>query len=518
MRFLNTRMLLVFAFISLAGQGYGQYFQFSQFNFTPQRVNPALVSGSNYILSSFDFRNQKTGGDFDLTSNSFSISYPFINRKGQRWSGIGFSFLDDRSGFAGVYSTQEVAVSYGVTVPIVKFHSISFGMKLLYLNQNADLTKLFTESQYVGDRGFDPSVDNGEPGDRWHENTFTISSGMYWQNTDKRGNKISYAGFSFFDFNKSDVLWGNADGIHTTMVLMAGQRVYTKDKISVFPEILYTVNSSNHILNAGVVTSYELKSYSRELPERIDFISKYILNKSALVGVQLHRRNFAVGVSYDIPVGKQQVSNQGAIEVGLEWKKLVSPLRSKKKKKKRTPATKTEDLPRVTQADSIQRDVEEKIEVKIPAEEKSTVEMTLSEKLKVRQDSVLALADAGLISHESFELDKTTLHFNFEFNSAGIGNDASDYLDQLADALHDNPDLNVRLVGHTDNVGSDKFNMRLSVERARAVYDYLVKKGIEADRIKVEGSGMRMPLNSNATEAERALNRRVELTILYEDL
>ncbi|HEY3402873.1 MAG TPA: PorP/SprF family type IX secretion system membrane protein [Ohtaekwangia sp.] len=511
---ISIRIFCLAVLVVATVPGYCQYFQFSQYNYTPQRVNPALVSSSNYFLISFDFRNQKTGGDFSLTSNIFNLSYPIINRKGQRWSGVGISFMDDRSGLAGIYNTQEVSFSYAVTIPMVRFHTLSMGLKVLYLNQNVDLTELVTGSQYVEDRGFDSSLDNHEPAGLWRENTITFSPGLYWQNTDKRGNKISYAGFSFFDINKADFL-KNAGGLSSSFVFMAGQRVYKKKNVTLFPEILYTANASNHLFNAGMITSYELKSFSRELPERVDFITKYVWKKYAILGMQLHRRNFSVGLSYDFPVHSDNVSNLGTIEIGLEWKRLVSPLRSKKPKRKSEPVNKTIPAPGTVVSDTTEAEQINKVE-DLPVNQQAE-NLTLSEKLRARQDSVLATADAGMITHEPFVLDKAILHFNFEFNSTGIGNDATAYLDQLAEALHDNPDLNIRIVGHTDNVGSDKFNLKLSVARARSVYQYLVDRGVEPDRIAVDGKGMREPLNENRTEQERADNRRVELTILYEE-
>ncbi len=68
-------------------------------------------------------------------------------------------------------------------------------------------------------------------------------------------------------------------------------------------------------------------------------------------------------------------------------------------------------------------------------------------------------------------------------------------------------------MGHTDNTGSEKFDLKLSQYRAQTMKDYLVNKGIAASRISVEGKGMKEPLNDNSTDAKRALNRRVELTI-----
>jgi outer membrane protein OmpA-like peptidoglycan-associated protein len=73
------------------------------------------------------------------------------------------------------------------------------------------------------------------------------------------------------------------------------------------------------------------------------------------------------------------------------------------------------------------------------------------------------------------------------------------------------------LVGHTDNIGSAKFNLRLSQTRAEAIKDLLIEKGVDENRIKTSGKGMTEPLNDNSTEELRSNNRRVEMRILYEE-
>jgi outer membrane protein OmpA-like peptidoglycan-associated protein len=83
------------------------------------------------------------------------------------------------------------------------------------------------------------------------------------------------------------------------------------------------------------------------------------------------------------------------------------------------------------------------------------------------------------------------------------------------EALKENAHLRIKLVGHTDNIGSAHFNQRLSVYRANAIKEYMVTKGVELTRIETDGKGMSQPLNANRTEEDRAKNRRVELMILY---
>lgn len=84
-------------------------------------------------------------------------------------------------------------------------------------------------------------------------------------------------------------------------------------------------------------------------------------------------------------------------------------------------------------------------------------------------------------------------------------------LDQFAQGLAQQPSTEVRIIGHTDNVGSDSLNNTLSVNRAQSARDYLVARGVNSSRISIDGRGEREPLADNATESGRARNRRIEI-------
>ena len=84
-------------------------------------------------------------------------------------------------------------------------------------------------------------------------------------------------------------------------------------------------------------------------------------------------------------------------------------------------------------------------------------------------------------------------------------------LDQFAQGLNQQPSMEVRIVGHTDNTGTDAINNPLSVNRAQSARDYLVSRGVATQRISIDGRGSREPIADNATEAGRARNRRIDI-------
>jgi len=89
-------------------------------------------------------------------------------------------------------------------------------------------------------------------------------------------------------------------------------------------------------------------------------------------------------------------------------------------------------------------------------------------------------------------------------------------IDKLAEWLKKNPTRNLLIEGHTDNTGAEDFNQRLSQQRADAVRDQLVSRGVPADRITTKGYGPRYPVVANDTASGRQQNRRVEVVVLNE--
>ena len=106
------------------------------------------------------------------------------------------------------------------------------------------------------------------------------------------------------------------------------------------------------------------------------------------------------------------------------------------------------------------------------------------------------------------------VNIRFGFNSAELTEDSEEGVVMLAAFLANHPEIRVELAGHTDNVGSDAYNLSLSRERAEVVRQALIAQGIEADRLVANGYGATSPLAPNDTDEQRAINRRTEMIIL----
>ena len=154
--------------------------------------------------------------------------------------------------------------------------------------------------------------------------------------------------------------------------------------------------------------------------------------------------------------------------------------RTKKPKKKTTPTPKKPEPV-----------IEEIVEDSVPTEVYQIGEKTLEKN------------DILILENLFFDHDKTT-----------IKNASTQSMEDLYQALLNNPDMRILIIGHTDNVGSDAYNQKLSDGRAKSVRNEMIRRGISPDRMEWIGMGESQPITTNDTAEGRATNRRVEIKIL----
>ncbi len=135
----------------------------------------------------------------------------------------------------------------------------------------------------------------------------------------------------------------------------------------------------------------------------------------------------------------------------------------------------------------------------------------------------IILQKAEIVSTRQIKLDSiafrvgntiTLENIFFEFDKATLLPTSEAELDKLVDILSDYPHLKIQISGHTDNVGSDEYNQKLSEARAESVVTYLADQNVDADRLSYIGYGSSQPITSNQTDSGRSKNRRVTFTVL----
>ncbi len=131
--------------------------------------------------------------------------------------------------------------------------------------------------------------------------------------------------------------------------------------------------------------------------------------------------------------------------------------------------------------------------------------LALSEYTEIKRDLYLVPIEVG----QTVRLNNVF----FETGKWDLLKDSFLELDKLAQALIENPVMEIEIEGHTDDLGSETSNLSLSKNRAKAVLDHLISKGINATRLRSNGYGETKPLADNKTDEGRAMNRRVQFTI-----
>jgi outer membrane protein OmpA-like peptidoglycan-associated protein len=116
---------------------------------------------------------------------------------------------------------------------------------------------------------------------------------------------------------------------------------------------------------------------------------------------------------------------------------------------------------------------------------------------------------------EQFEAEPIVLkNIFFESASAALLPSSTKELNKLYRLLQENPSMKIRIDGHTDNVGEEEDNLTLSRNRAKAVFDYLIEKGIDEDHLAYRGYGESAPIDTNDTPAGRQKNRRTTFLVI----
>jgi outer membrane protein OmpA-like peptidoglycan-associated protein len=106
----------------------------------------------------------------------------------------------------------------------------------------------------------------------------------------------------------------------------------------------------------------------------------------------------------------------------------------------------------------------------------------------------------------------------FDYNKSTIKPESDSLLTEVAKMMNDHPEIrHVRVEGHTDSTGSSEYNKKLSMQRAQSVVNWLAGHGVAKERLTAEGKGKESPMAPNDTEANRAINRRVEFHIEEQD-
>ena len=495
----STLLLLV-----LSQLAWAQFFQFNQRYFTPQRANPAKVASEDSFHALLNFREQSTGGDFSLRSTALDLAYPF-HLNSRTVAGLGLFVLDDRTAGRDVFSMQEIGLSSGVSLPSSRYSFFTLGLSYSFATQGLNDENLSTGSQFVPDRGFDLSLDNGEVFDDVRVSFQRLNTSILWKKLGRNNQLQASYGLSLFDLNRpKNALTETEQFIKRSFLAEGIQMVSQKGNDSWYVEGLAYGQLDQLTAQAGFIWDRRIRR-----DQHLIVKARYSTEHYAIISARIEKDRLVVGATYDLALGKRAVSNQSAFEVGIGWKGVsnIKRKRSKKKNRRRRGPVKP---PIGNQIDTTENKVEQKELIELDS---SSIEQQIEESPEETESKKTSSLQIGPISQKKNIVEQIDARFPFKTNSYQLSSDYRDFLDEIVARLLNNSNQVIEIIGHSDSIGSIEDNLVLSKNRAQAVANYLIENGIKKSRISVDGKGELNPISTNDTAEGRALNRRVEMRI-----
>lgn len=437
------------------------------YGYNKYSFNPAYAGASGCTEVNFSHMNQWTRVEGAPVTNYLSAN----TRLGKSF-GIGANVLVDRLGMLQNIAASG-SVAYGFTV--AKQHQIRLGVSAGYFQTRLDPTDAiaFDAGDVIIDGGIQSS------------NALNTEAGILYR---FKGLELSFAAQQVVE-TRSNFNYTNLEGygLKRHFVGYAGYEMILTKQLSLTPSVLYKGVGNNNQFDINADLNYN------------DFIYGGVGYRTDVgligrIGVNI-RKLFFIGYAYEVPMQNIASYSGGSHEITLGLKFC-------KKAKDGLPPEVAEN--KKTAVDPISREIDT-----------VTVIQIQTDTLFVERIDTVFINNSNTTDEEvKTAVVNASDHLAFENDKSIILKKSYGDLESLTNILLVRDELKIALEGHTDNNGTEAYNMRLSKNRVEAVKNFLVANGVDASRIKISHYGESKPIADNKTEEGRAKNRRVNMEIL----
>ncbi|GAA5040658.1 hypothetical protein GCM10011506_41450 [Marivirga lumbricoides] len=484
MKILNKYTIVLIAFIICQlPAAEAQTGNFSLYDYTPFLTNPGMIGRTEQTHFTLNTRIQPLNVGENLTSTLISGYFP-IRFENQHKLVIAASFKTEQA--ASLFDINGGLIGLSYAVALSQRSELSFGAQGGYFLREIG-GSFVTDNQITGGI-MDPAAAPFDPVLGQQTTYPTISSGIFYRLKDGYGKADkAFVGVSFFNMmepNRSFVEGEAEDNLPISIKAIAGYKVYSNASIAVSPIVRWINQADINAFDYGANIDYTISQRQNSFKKMILGL-RYNSNSVGILTLAYEQERVIVGAGYDLPMadtGFNEAQN-GIFELAVTFKL------KRKNNEEETTITKKEE--------------EEKIEFE-PRE--------VSEEYKDTPPSYKS--KSKLTWREKWLLSKTA---KFNLDSDVLTGDTKDFIDNIIAILKDKPAYDLRLVGHTCNLGEREYNGDLGMERAESVRDYMVSQGISADRLETISKGETEPLVKNINKKNRQKNRRVEFEVISED-
>ena len=463
--------IVVISVICIASNAIGQQTRLSNlYGQNKYSFNPAYAGLSGCTEVNFSHMNQWTKVEGAPVTNYLSAN----TRLGKSF-GIGGNVLIDQIGMYQNISASGSA-AYGIT--FAKYHMIRLGISGGYFQTRLDPTGAiaFDNADVIVNGGVQSS------------NALSTDAGLLYK---FKRFQISFASQQLLEtrsnFNYSQL---EGYGLKRHFTGYTEYEFILNKTLSLTPSALYRGVSNNHQLDFNADLNYN------------DFIHGglgYRMHVGLIgrIGINI-RKLFFIGYAYEVPMQNIASYGGGSHEIALGLKFC-------KKDKKELPEDNLTAVDPMTRSVDTLRLVEQKVDT-------ITIVERVVDTLIVERIDTVYMDGSGTSNREVKKALVTAAdQLEFENDKSIILKKSYGDLEALTNLLLIRGDLNISLAGHTDNVGTEAYNMRLSKNRVEAVKKFLMANGIAASRIRTNHFGESKPITENKTQEGRSRKSRVEL-------
>lgn len=479
-------IILTLVAITFTVASFGQQVpMYSHYYFNRFLYNPAMTGEQSYGQAYLIYRNQWNSVPDAPVTKAFTLDGPLSNKK----VGLGVSLYQDQ---AGVFNSTGGRLSYRYGLKLSDESTLNFGIGLGFLDNRIDFNQLNPKdpndnvilNQYKNETGVDATF-----GVNYIYKDFQIGLAV----PQVLANELAYESLS-----------GTVNGEQPVFNLVRHYVASVRydfdinDKLSFEPIAMVRATPGAPLqYDVNAMFNYDDKFWLGGM-----YRSQYAATFSAATRVM---KSVVAGYSYDLAVNANKQYLRGAHEVMLgyhfgdkdDMDKKIKDLDDRIKKNKDDIKKNRDDI------DSNDEEIEDNKEELDEENEKlrKELEELKSQFEKFQQDAKNGNLNTGDII--GFE------NVYFETNKWDIREVDVAELDKLVEIMKENPNMSLAIMGHADMRGSVALNQKLSRERANSVRNYLISKGVESYRLRIESFGESKPASSDLDE-----NRRVEFKVL----
>jgi len=457
---------------------------FTQYTQNKYFYNPAYAGYHGYAVGHLVYRKQWAGFDGAPETMLFSFQSPVA-----KTMGVGGRIFRDNT---GVVSRTGAQVSYAYGVNIDKNQQLHFGMSVGTLVNSVRWDILSANDQQ------DQSL--------YRLNNSFVLDGAFGAFYRFKGLEVSFAFPQLFNRSLREQNTTSTSVfryVNQSIAAISYRFDLMQGDLSVTPMLLHRFGTFA-IQKSG---QFDM-SVTAEWKEKfwVSFMQRTQYGSAINAGI--HFKQFSFGYAYEFASSSSLIGNvsNGSHEI------LVSYHIGRKDKNKKKKEVEPEDNQLIAKADSTQTIKEEVAKLDTAGTAAATDSAALA---KVEEKVEPAKPAIQVFDKPEVGKKYTVSGLFFATGSAKIADGSNTALDNLADFLQKNPTVKIEIGGHTDNVGNEATNQRLSESRAKSVADYLASKGIPATRVVFKGYGDKEPIATNDDEKDgRELNRRIEMKVL----